>query len=62
MRQFWSSTNWVAWLETSGADDIKCNAGDILTMSGSQSTGAGAGSFALADRTFLSAHLVSTGP
>lgn len=61
-RQWAAFTNWTTWLECSGADDIKCNAGDALGMSGLQNTGGAAGSFPLADRTFLSAHLISTGP
>jgi hypothetical protein len=62
VRQWAAFTNWATWLECSAADDIRLNAGDQLTLFGMQNTGGAAGSFPLADRTYLSAHLVSTGP
>lgn len=63
VRQWFGATNWTAWLEVSGADDIQCGAGDYLQVYGQHAVGGGgAGSFVLKDRSYLSAHLVSTGP
>lgn len=61
-RQWGGGANWASFLLSAGADDIKCNAGDRLDLYAMQNTGAAAGSFPATYATFLSAHLVSTGP
>jgi hypothetical protein len=62
IRQWDVSTSANSWIGICGSDDVSLTAGDSLQMYAYQGCGGNLGTYAGIDKTFLSAHLLTSGP